>query len=48
MALWQAQDNAAVETSATVRMAVTALRQAQDAAIDRPGGMAEAEEEKAV
>ena len=43
-------------TGTTVRIAVTALRQpfdmaqdkAQDAATDRPGGVAEAEEEKAV
>ncbi len=47
-ALRQAQDNAAVATGTTVRIAVTALRQAQDAAIDRPGGVAEAKEEKAV
>jgi hypothetical protein len=39
---------AAVETGRSVRIAVTALRQAQDAATDRPGGVAEAEEEKAV
>jgi hypothetical protein len=48
MALRQAQDNAAVETGTMVHIAVTALRRAQDAAINRPGGVAEAEEEKAV
>ena len=45
---WVYTATAAVETGTTVRIAVTALRQAQDAATDRPGEVAEAEEEKAV
>jgi hypothetical protein len=45
---WVYTATAAVATGTTVRIAVTALRQAQDAATDRPGGVAKAEEEKAV
>jgi hypothetical protein len=45
---WAYTATAAVETGTTVRIAVTALRQAQDAATDWPGDVAKAEEEKAV